>query len=249
MAIAVKNKGTGSAAGWMKKGSAAKNALQKEEAIAEQKKDEQGKLRRFWVPVDGESTITFLDGNLDAEGMLDNPIFYEHQVNMNGSWKNWFLCTQDEEPCPVCEGGSDPYLAGVFTVIDHNEYKASNGKVYKDQKRLFVAKRGTLKVLQKLAAKRDGLAGCTFTVSRSNDKSAGVGDLFDFEQKRTPKQLLDTYGAEACTPANYEEEFKYRTAKELRAIGFGTMVPGSEPMMSGTDSSDESDAEQYDKDL
>ena len=70
-----------------------------------------------------------------------------------------------------------------MTVIDHSEYTVQKGpnagKVYKNQRRLFVAKEGTLKALNKLAAKpeRNGLAGCTFDVSRGgeNTRDPNVG--------------------------------------------------------------------------
>lgn len=233
---------------FMKKGKAAQEAMAKEEHKAEQKA--KGTVMRFWLPKDKDGCITFLDGDL-KDGMLDIPFYYEHQVNMNGSWNNHFICTQDEEPCPVCEGGHSPSYVGVFTVIDHSEYVSKkDGKTYKDQVRLLVAKRDSIKTLQKLAEKRGGLRGCKFDVSRTGDKSPSIGNVFDFTEKLTNAQLTKLYtvkGADGkvfdkSKPLNYEELLvgMYMPAKELRKLGFGSMSSpvGGESMPSEDDMAD-----------
>ena len=76
-------------------------------------------MRRFYLPYNGECQVTFLDGVLDDELMLDVPMFYEHQVRLNGKWEN-FVCVAETEPCPICEKGeSRNSLVGILTVIDH----------------------------------------------------------------------------------------------------------------------------------
>lgn len=217
--------------GFLKKGAAAKAAMQDEEAKAELRKQEQGKMWRFWVPPGEDRQITFLDGDLDDDGMLDIPMYYEHQVRVNGAWET-FVCTADDDqtqPCPICEkGDSQRQLVGVMTVIDHSDYKikkgANAGKTITNQRKLFVAKQATLKLLTKLAVKRGGLARCTFDVSRSGDKAANVGDAFDFVQKWENLQEI----ADACEikieeaqPADYEAEITYRTPEELIELGVG----------------------------
>lgn len=224
---------------FIKKGKQAQEAMAKEEHKAEQKS--KGTVMRFWMPKDADNEITFLDGDLQ-DGMLDIPFYYEHQVNMNGSWNNHFICTQDEEPCPVCEGGHSPSYVGVFTVIDHSEYTSKkDNKVYKDQVRLMVAKRDSIKQLQKLAEKRGGLRGCRFDVSRTGDKSPAIGNVFDFTEKVTHAQLEKLY-KEKATPLNYEELLTnmYMPAKELRKLGFGSMSTpvGGEQMPSEDDMAD-----------
>lgn len=207
---------------FLKKGKAAQEAMAKEEHKAEQKS--KGQVLRFWLPKDKSNEITFLDGDL-KDGMLDIPFYYEHQVNMNGSWNNHFICTQDEEPCPVCEGGHSPSYVGVFTIIDHSEYVSKkDGKTYSNQIRLLVAKRDSIKQLQKLAEKRGGLRGCKFDVSRTGDKSPAIGNMFDFTEKLTHDQLVKLY-KEKAAPLNYEELLTnmYMPAKELRKLGFGSM--------------------------
>lgn len=233
---------------FIKKGKAAQETMAKEEHKAEQKS--KGSVHRFWLPKDKDGCITFLDGDL-KDGMLDIPFYYEHQVNMNGSWNNHFICTQDEEPCPVCEGGHSPSYVGVFTIIDHSEYVSKkDGKTYKDQVRLLVAKRDSIKTLQKLAEKRGGLRGCKFDVSRTGDKSPSIGNVFDFTEKLTGQQLSKLYTAKGADgkvydkskPLNYEELLvgMYMPAKELRKLGFGSMSTpvGSESMPSEDEMAD-----------
>lgn len=204
-------------ASFLKKGKAAKEAFDKEETKAQINKD---RPFRFFLKNGGESSITFLDGNLE-DGALNIPYFYEHFVKISGRAQN-FVCTQDEEPCPICEGGDSPSFVGVLTVIDHSSYTGKDGKEYKDQVRLFVPKRGTIKQLQKFAEKRGGLRGCRFDVSRTGDKEPAVGNVFDFTEKLTEQQLVKTYG-EKATPLDYSKALGYLPAKDLRKLGFGSM--------------------------
>lgn len=221
---------------FMKTGAAAKTEMAKVEHKAEMAA--KNKTQRFWLPKDKSAAITFLDGDL-KDGMLNIPFYYEHQINMNGSWKNWFICTQDEEPCPICEGGHQPSYVGILTIIDHSEYTSQkDGKVYKDQVRILTAKKDSIKQLQKLAEKRGGLRGCKFDVSRTGDKSPGIGNMFDFTEKLNDAQLFQLY-KERSQPFKYEELLLglYMPAKELRKMGFGSMaVPiGGEDMPSEGD--------------
>lgn len=223
---------------FLKKGKASKKALDNEEKKAEEQS--KNTAFRFWMPNDAETEVTFLDGDLDEEGLLDIPMYYEHQVFMNGRWTNWFVCTGEEEPCPVCEGGDNPALVGAFTIIDHSQYKDKNGKQHKDERRLFVAKRQSIKMLQKLATKREGLAGCKFDVSRTGEQSASVGNIYDFTDKTSLIKIKKLYGKE-CVPYDYEQVIQYRSAKELRKLGFGSTAVGAED--------DDGAGSDYDEDL
>lgn len=215
---------SGSAPSWMMKGKASKEALAEEEAKAEVAKAEMNKMFRFWLNVGQETSITFLDGNLDSEGVLDCLTFYEHTIQFAGGWKT-MVCTasgtQGGEPCPICEAGDSAKLVAVFTVIDHSEFKGKNDKVYKDTPKLFVATRSTLKILQKIAAKQGGLAGVTFDVSRNGDKEPRVGGMFLPTQKRSLEELTETYGPDKVKVADYQSEIVYRTRDELLKMGIG----------------------------
>lgn len=212
---------------FIKRGKQAQAIADQEEKKAEMRS--KNNIFRFWVPKGESTSITFLDGNL-VDGILDIPFYHEHNVNMNGSWHNWFICTQDEEPCPICEGGGSAAYVGVMTIIDHGEYTDKNGNVKKDTLKLFVAKRDTIKLLQKYAAKRGGLRGCTFDVTRTGDKSPSVGSAFDFTEKLTEQQLVAKYKpakageADRSKPVNYDDYLQalYQPASELRKLGFGS---------------------------
>jgi hypothetical protein len=221
---------------FLKKGAESAKLAQKAAMEAEQRKAEQGKMFRFWMKEKEEARITFVDGDLNADGHLVPPRFYEHVLFLNGSWNNQFVCPEKTNPdsndkCPICESGERPSLVALFTVIDHRQIQSNKDKtkVYKDQKKLLVAKAQTYEMLNKHATKRGGLAGCTFDASRVGDKSASVGSMFEFVEKHDIKELQAIYMIEKIdpktnqktkvtnfTPANYDTEIIYRTGDELR---------------------------------
>lgn len=222
-----------SSVGWMKKGKAAKAALEYEEAKAEMAQQEAGKLWSVLMKPDEERRFTFLDGDLSPDGLLDIPMYYQHQIKVGDKWQSFVCIEDDNTPCPICEKGENKRaLVGVMTVIDHTPYTVTSGtnagKTYQYQRRLFICKRTTIKLLTKLAGKRGGLAGCTFDVQRTSDKAPSVGDQFDFVDKMTIPEIRAKYNLteENVTPANYEEEIVYRTAEELIALGVGKAQAG-----------------------
>lgn len=219
--------------GFLKTGSAAKSAMAQEEAKAALAKEEAGKMWDFYLKDGHEARITFLDGSLDEDGMLNDTRFYQHMVQHNGSWAK-FVCTADVDnttPCPICARGNDfrSSLVGVLTVIDHTPHTIKNGPnkgtVIPYQRKLFIAKRGTIQQLTKMAGKRGGnLAGCTFDVSRTGDKEPAVGNHYDFvSQHNSIEEIAAAYGfkVDDCQPANYQEEITYLTPAELIDLGVG----------------------------
>lgn len=229
------NSNSGGTVSFFKKGAAAKEALQKEEAAAELRAADKGKLWQFWMTAGEARQITFLDGDLDEDGMLDIQMFYQHQLRVNGNWEK-FVCTAEadqSQPCPMCESGDRPALVGVMTVIDHTEHKikkgANAGKTVRNQRKLFVAKQGTLRLLTTMAVKRGGLAGCLFDVTRTGDDEANVGNVFDFTHKfESADEIANQFDmkVEDVVPASYEDEIKYRSPEELIELGVGKKVGG-----------------------
>ena len=235
---------------FLKKGIESAKAVEQADTEQALRKQQNNTTWRFYLNKGEERSITFVDGDLTPEGLLDIVTFREHTVFMNGNWNNHFVCTQDVEPCPLCEGKDIPSLVGLLTVLDHTPSKSKDGvKTFVDQKRLFVAKKDTIKLLQGYAVKRKGLAGATFDVARVGEKSAAVGTSFDFTSKSPLPELRAKFTQEEIqedgktkkvvtkfTPVNYEEEIIYRTAKELNALGFGTFSIGGEsaPMDTGS---------------
>lgn len=232
---------------FLKKGKAAQAAMKKQDEIDKEKMEQNLYKSRFWMKEDTETHITFLTGNLDEDGILDTPMYYEHHLHLNGHWRNWFVCTAHDEPCPICEGGDNAALVGAFVIIDHTEWKDKNDKIHRDELRLLVAKRETIKMLQKIATKRKGLVGCTFEVSRTGENAANVGSMFDFENKSTVAALKKKYKFEELK--EFDEIIVYKSAKELNEMGFGSYTMGSgtaEPDEdddgTGEDSGDDGDA-------
>jgi hypothetical protein len=220
---------------FLKRGADARETVKKEEHKADLQKESYGKMFRFWMNEDTERKITFLDGDLDADGLLDVTIGYEHRIKLNGRSEN-FMCTADTDKsvaCPLCERGDSPSTMMVYlTVIDHTPYTVQSGKnqgkVISNSRKLFACKKTTHKTLMKQAAKRGGLVGCTFDVSRGGDKSAAVGDTFEFVEKQSLEELAAKYNIPLTDvqPADYENELSYRTPDELIELGVGKKPSG-----------------------
>jgi hypothetical protein len=227
---------------WLATG-AQSQALQQQNAVEQAAREaERGKMKRFFITDPGkEARITFVDGALGPQGFLVPPRFYEHHSQLNGKWGHYFVCPEKTMPgaghkCPICAGGgtdANPYLASLFTIIDHREFTGSDGKVYKDQPRLYVAKPQTFEVLNKIAVKLGGLSCVTFDVSRSSKKAASVGDVLINIAKSDETTLQHAYkyavknqqGQEEWytkfAPADYPNEITFRTPEELLKLGLG----------------------------
>lgn len=241
---------------WMSKGEDSAKVFEQEKAAQEKRRQEQGKAFRFYLKetkkgsgVYEEAPLLFVDGDLGPKGYLIPPRFYEHgYIFHQGDYHN-IVCPEQtlphkakEDPsykCPLCEAGDKPYLASLFTVLDLRPYKSEKtGKVIEFTRKLFVAKPQTFELLNKLAAKRGGLGGCRFDVSRSNKKSPQVGDVFDFQEKLTDLAALKAKYTISYTSKkdgkeenvvkclfeklDYEKEIIFRTGDELRKMGFGS---------------------------
>lgn len=254
MPVTFKNKeGQPMAFSFLKTGAASAELAKKNEAEAEQRRQEQGKLFRFYLKDKEEARITFVDGELSPEGFLLPPRYYEHNLFLNGSWNNNFVCPEKTNPdskdkCPLCEADDRPSLVALFTVIDHRNIQGTKDKTkfYKDTKKLLVAKPQSFEILNKIAVKRGGLACGMFDVSRSGDKSASIGSMFDFVEKKDLKVLRAAYMIEKVDPktnvktkvtnfepADYEKEIIFRTGTELRKLGLGKNMGGGQTTESG----------------
>lgn len=227
--------GASSTVSWAKRGKAASEEMVKAEQQAAMRKAERDKLWRFWMEPETTRTITFLDGNPDADGMLDCMCYYEHNVPFNGSREN-FVCTAEQEGhCVICDSGkegSNNALVGFLTIIDHTQHKIKQGKnagkTIVNQRKAFVPKREIIKVLSKQAVKRGGLRGCTFEVSRGNDRTANTGNSFEFIEKLSDEELMAKYDLkpEDIEAADFEKEVTYRTNDQLVELGVGKNPTG-----------------------
>ncbi|NIT54904.1 MAG: hypothetical protein GWN00_01250 [Aliifodinibius sp.] len=215
------------------KGTAAQKALAEEEHQAEQRqKDRENRADRFWIKEGNDTILTFLDGYLNDEGMLDPPMYWEHQLNMSGHWRNWFVCLKTiNQYCPICENDNSALVA-VFTVIDHSTYETKKGDIITDQVKLYVCKMQTLQQLRKLAAKTGGLAGVSYEVSRIGDNAANVGNMFQFLEQNPVKDIIAKLSTEEkkISVFNYEQVIQFRTVEELSKLGFGGKSIGDESL-------------------
>lgn len=234
-AKASSNKPSGGGASFMKRGNAARKAMEEDEARAEARRAEAGKMWRFYIGKDDleeDFKITFLDGDLDKDGMLELNSWDEHTV-MNEGRPEQYICTGENEPCPLCHDGNKPSFVAAFTIIDHQEYTIKKGtrqgQTVKDERKLYIAKRQTIGKLQKIAAKAEGLRGVQVTVSRSTKDAAQVGDMFILDEKFDDDELMEKYGKgdeKNIAPANYEEEIVYRDAATLTKMGVAAAISG-----------------------
>ena len=145
-----------------------------------------GSFLRYWMPKSTSRKLVFLTDGDKA------PVIWEHQVQLNGSWKNWFTCLQPlGRPCPLCQfaaANNNKYSRSkvcLFTVIDTAEFTDKNGKARKNERRLFVAKQKITEKLKRrcsrLMEKGLNLRGALFEVYRTgDDQSPGTGEDFEY---------------------------------------------------------------------
>lgn len=239
--------------GWMSTGAQSKKLAEQEAIEAQKRKEEQGKMYRFYLKTGEEARITFVDGALDGEGYLTPPRFYEHAIQVAGKWED-FVCPEKTNPesgdkCPICASGDRPYLVSLFTVIDHREIQSKDKtKTYKDMPRLLALKPKGFEIVAHKAKKQGGLEGRTFDVARLGENATNTGDVWDFVEKREMADLQaqfmrnvkddkgnDTGKQETYfVPANYESEIVFRTGDELRGMGLGVASVGGGGSSTGT---------------
>lgn len=222
-----------SAPSFMKTGAAAHAALEEANAKAKIAQEASGKAFRFFIGkafIGQDFDITFLDGDLLEDSSLNLSTWDEHFVQSGGKWRN-FVCLKPDY-CPICAAGNTSALVAAFTVIDHSDYVIEKGEkkgsVVTNQKKLFMAKRQTVAVLQKIAQKNGGLRGWHFQTSRSNAQSPSVGDLFQPIQKYSEDDLHNLYGKDKdgnwfANPLNYAEEAPYVPREDMEKLGVGEL--------------------------
>jgi hypothetical protein len=243
---------------FLKRGKEAEDMTRQADAETERRRaaaqDKGPRIFRYWMPEGAEQQITFLDGEVNEQGVLDVPRYYEHNVFLGNSWKNWFPCTKDDgDACPLCVD-KQPALVYVFTVIDHRQWNEKKGdhKSHENERKLFICKGDAYKRLSKIAHKRGGLTGITFDVSRIGDRSENVGSDFDFVEKQSLKKIAKEFGLskkgdagdnKVAAPYDYEEVLKYYSAEEL--IEMGVVIDESNSV--GGDDVDEQKGKKKDK--
>ena len=97
-------------ADWYSTGSAAEKRVDDELHRQKVLSEERAKnyVNRLWLPAGGETEVTFVDEEKHPGGYPLPFVFQEHQLKLNGNWRNWFTCIG--KGCPLCESGDKPYL-------------------------------------------------------------------------------------------------------------------------------------------
>jgi len=145
------------------------------------------------VKVGESKTVTFIDGHLTSDGMFQVGFANEHNVKFGQKSFEQYQCLQDHgKDCGLChqsnnvKNGPIGYgaLKGMFSLIDHTGYTRDDQTVVQHERKLLKAGKKTLQQLAQMVnmlGAQDGhfsLSGRSFQVSRSNDKSAGCGDVW-----------------------------------------------------------------------
>lgn len=230
---------------WLLSGEQRKAAMAEATAQHEMTRSLHGTLWQWpWRLKMGEQgQATFLDGELDGEGLLAGQSFWMHTRRLNNRWEN-FVCVAQfgREPCPICELGEKPSFVTVFTVIDHRPYQIQNGpkagQVVQNQRKLFRAKANDLAVLQFQATALGGLAGVRFTIARigsDEKKTSASGNQYTAVAAKVPLASLAQQYGEHGVPADYETEIPVLSAAQLIQLGAGKapLGPGYAPSGGG----------------
>lgn len=254
---------------FLKRGAAAREARDHEQAKAEaRKKASSNRTFRFYMGV-GEShdaeqegpTVTFLDGDLDQDGCLDAPVVREHEVRVPGKMPDYYVCLSDETgECPICEHFADDEkpnyyrLLSFLTVLDHRDHTIKNGpnrgKTIKGGKKLLALTGQDLEMLQKHATRFGGLRGVQFEVTRGKEqRSAKIGDNWyplNGKEPASEDEIREAYGdlaeegVDIAEPLQYDEVLNFLTAPELNSLGFGTeREPSDDEGYDPTDTGDD----------
>jgi len=135
-------------------------------------------------------------------------------------WDNFICLTMIGEECPICDqGGRDGDLCAAFTVIDTTERKGRDGKVYTNQRRLFIAKQQTYQALQAIATETDGLAGMVMKASRTGDRTARVGDVLVPTKHLELAEIVATFGEPFGVATDFDAELQVVPRDELEKLG------------------------------
>lgn len=150
---------------------------------------------RFWLKKDTTKLTVFVD---------DEPAcIHEYNPKINGNWNNHFTSPKSDPDYPDLDaamavinknlqGKYNPYYVGYLTVVDCSSYETKKGKKIQYELKLFCPKFNSLKLLQNRKEAFEGLAGKAIKITRTdNEKSANIGDVFDFDREVDMAKLWD----------------------------------------------------------
>lgn len=211
---------------WLMKGKEAKDVADEHSDAAEERKANRDKLWRYYLRPEESGRIFFLNGDIVTEGeekgSFDIDFVEEHKVTQHGSKvPSFYVCVSRTETCPLCEAGNFASFVGLFGIIDTTVFTNRDGKEFKNRKRIFAAKGQTIKKLAKKAIANGGsLEGVMLDVSRSDSRSATVGDDFDlvgaWPLEKLGKKIDAEKWEEVIAVPDFAEELTYLSGAEMR---------------------------------
>lgn len=189
-------------------------------------------LQRFWVQVGGDRKIIFLDDfslKQSIGGMEVDTVpfgFWEHQLKIDGNWKDPVFATCTGEGCLPCEKKFKRQHVGAMTILDISPYTDKEGKtVVKPWKKLMVAVTDALLIIEAKKNKKGNLKGCVYSVARHDKRHPRVGSDFEFEERiedmkaKYPDLNLSPYGYSTEKTLDwYKELFKPLTREHVEKL-------------------------------
>jgi len=165
---------------------------------------------------------------LDTEGFF----IKEHNLQIDGKWGNHYTCTQDREPCEVCQQRNDRAgLVGFWSIIDTRKYRRqSDGEISHFRKSLFPAKSTTIELIEELAKEKGNLRGVVVEMRRIGDKEPAVGSQVKYLGRISEAKLKKMFGQgengpEMITKYDYMEKLAPPESAEL--VDAGVVTAGS----------------------
>lgn len=198
---------------------------EKAEARKEANKITGGQPFRFFVPVGESRQVVIIDEAPEwfrTEHALKNPRTQRFDL--------FTPCIDEVANCPVCAATSKPgYFALYLTVLDLTPFTTGDGEEVLWSKKLMVVKLTQQKKIARLYEKYNSLRGMIIECTRDDDKSAAIGNDFEFvdwmeeaelqeyynEYTDKEKKVHQVYGDEAF---NYDEIFPDLTEEQLETI-------------------------------
>ena len=113
---------------WIKRGAAAKTAFAQEEAKAELRKQEAGKMWDFWMPEDLERQSPSSTASSMRTACSNAACSTSTRPHQRLRTLRLTVDQDQSQPCPICESGDRPALVGVMTIIDHTEHTVQKGR-------------------------------------------------------------------------------------------------------------------------
>jgi len=199
----------------------------------EDRQNQTGDQRRFWLKVGTERDIIFLDNfklmteRAGRECEAVPFIVAEHQLDIDQDWHKRKFVTCVGSGCLCCEKKMKKVSVGVLSVLDVTPFTDQGGqKITRPEKKIFAAVSNALVLLNAKRAKRDGnLVGCRYSVARHEQRTPRVGGDFEFVEKhddlkaKYPGLNLDPYGFSAeQTVAYYMKLLAPPSREELEQI-------------------------------